>query len=459
MLDNNFNRELKSIIHYIVEYGIKNVSFKVDSIDVLKDVNKGMGFISKVHLGFMKAQKLILQNLLLLGKKRSRVQEQIKELKKQKSEKEIIQKREQDLEIIKYKERVLRKTADAIAWQLLNNDRTVIRRLYKHIPPVEVFNSNVKHDMEAVENIFQDDNTIFPLINDLTSFIQIGDLLVREYNNPRLRLIELKEGKVNEEIGRLIGEYTEFPCDRRLYFQLSEKDTKFHKQFKRYIKQEKRALEATDIINSGMGKDEVTGLDIKIIDDVFYTKHFDDDISTMLEDVDKRNYSLKIIDECLIVGVYNASEIPIYEGFDVWKDSMGIDFPTINFVQFINAPVAFPLFLHPFSINDKVKLINGEKVICMSLDINKWFKLLEQKDMKVNILSKKQTVRLNTVPSHSKSFEYNDQAVEIECGEMKQILHDGIFERMFNQFLKPSSAVDFLKHTFLEGKKDFNKNK
>ncbi|MED1517929.1 hypothetical protein, partial [Bacillus paranthracis] len=271
MLDNNFNRELKSIIHYIVEYGIKNISFKMDSIDVLRDVNKGKEFISKVHLGFMKAQKLILKNLLLLGKKRSRVQEQIKELKRQKSEKKIIQKREQDLEIIKYKEKVLRKAADAIAWQLLNNDITVIRRLYKHIPPVEVFNSNVKHDMEEVESIFQNDNAIFPLINDLTSFIQIGDLLVREYNNPQLRLIELKEGKVNEEIGRLIGEYTESPCDRRLYFQLSEKDTKFHKQFKRYIKQEKRALDTTDIINSGMGKDEVTGLDIKIIDDVFYT--------------------------------------------------------------------------------------------------------------------------------------------------------------------------------------------
>ncbi|MBY5228172.1 hypothetical protein ABH61_04935 [Bacillus paranthracis] len=69
MLDNNFNRELKSIIHYIVEYGIKNISFKMDSIDVLRDVNKGKEFISKVHLGFMKAQKLILQNLLLLGKK------------------------------------------------------------------------------------------------------------------------------------------------------------------------------------------------------------------------------------------------------------------------------------------------------------------------------------------------------------------------------------------------------
>ncbi|WP_095021983.1 hypothetical protein [Bacillus thuringiensis] len=79
--------------------------------------------------------------------------------------------------------------------------------------------------------------------------------------------------------------------------------------------------------------------------------------------------------------------------------------------------------------------------------------------MKVNTLSKKQTAKINTVPSHSKSFEYNGSAIEIECGEIKQILHDGIFERMFNQFLKPSSAVDFLKHTFSEAKKKYNESK
>ncbi|WP_095021985.1 hypothetical protein [Bacillus thuringiensis] len=188
---------------------------------------------------------------------------------------------------------MLRKTADAIAWQLLNNDITTIRRLYKHIPPVEVFNSNLKHDIEVVENIFRENNTTFPLINDLTSFIQIGDLLVRGYDNPELRLMELKEGKVNQEIEQMIGEYNEFPCDRRLYFQLAEKNAKFHKQFNRFIKQQTRALQTTGIINNGMGKDEITGLDIKISDDVFYTKHFDDDISTMLEDVDKKIIHLR----------------------------------------------------------------------------------------------------------------------------------------------------------------------
>ncbi|PAD35875.1 hypothetical protein, partial [Terribacillus saccharophilus] len=67
MLDNNFNRELKSILHYCLEYGIKNISFKLDSFNSIKNVDRRIEFGSKVHLGFMKAQNLIIQNLIILG--------------------------------------------------------------------------------------------------------------------------------------------------------------------------------------------------------------------------------------------------------------------------------------------------------------------------------------------------------------------------------------------------------
>jgi hypothetical protein len=450
MLDKKFTSELKSIIHYITEYGIKNVSYKMDSLNSLKSENQKVEFISKVHLGFMKAQNLILQNLLLLGDKRIKVKNHIKELRRQEESKNTIQKYEIQLETIMYKEKLLRKTADSIAWQLLGYDITVIRRLYKHIAPVEIFNSNLNHDIKVVEGIFKRDNTVFPLINDITSFIQIGDLLVREYSNNKIGLLELKEGKVNDEIERIIEEHMEFNCDRKLYYELSERDKKFNKQFERYIKQKSKAMNTIGLINTGEGKDDVTGLDIKIIDDVFYTQHFEGVLSTMLNEVDKKNYSIRRIEDCLIIGVYNTSKIPIHQAFNAWKESMDIDFPTISLMSFVNDPVAFPLFLHPFSIDDKVKLINREKTILMSLDIKKWFEMLEKKNLKVNLLTKKETARLNTVPGHSKSFEYNGHAIEIQYKDIKQILHGGIFERMFNQFVRPSSICDFIKYGLSE---------
>ncbi|PAD35837.1 hypothetical protein, partial [Terribacillus saccharophilus] len=389
---------------------------------------------------------LIIQNLIILGNKKLRTKDQIKEMMRQNKEKDIIQKYEKNLDVITYKEKILRKAADTIAWQLFGNDITTIRRLYKDIPPVEIYNSNLKHDIEVVEGIFKSNNNTFPLITDITSFIQVGDLIVREPDNPQIRIIELKEGKVNEKIEEIIQDYADNQCERKLYYELSGKDTKFQKQFSRYVKQQSKALKTANIINTGEGKDDVTGIDLKIINDVFYTQHYDGIISKMLEEVDKHNYSLRRIDECLVLGVYNTSKIPIHEGFEVWKKSMGIDFPTVNLISFINAPTAFPIFLHPFSIDDKVRLVNRDKTILISLDIKKWFNILEEKGLKVNLLTKKQTAKLNNVPSQLKSFEYNGQAIEIQYGEIKQILHDGIFERMFNQCVRPASLADFIKY-------------
>ncbi|MEM5011888.1 hypothetical protein WKH57_14285 [Niallia taxi] len=446
MLDSNFNKELKSIMNYILNYGINNLSYKINTYkDISKTDDNKTEFISKVHLGYMKAQNLIVQNLLLLGNKRVRIKKQIKVYRRERADKALIQKYENDLQIIIHKEKILRKLADTIAWTVLGNDITVVRRLYKHIPPVEIFNSNLNHDLEVVGKIFEEDNTHFPLVTDITSFIQVGDILVKDYFGHSAQLIELKEGSVNEEIEEIINDYFTNRCDRKLYYELSEKDTKFQKQFERYIKQQQKGLNTTEIINSGKGKDDVTGLNIRTVNDVFYTQHFDTVIKKMLEEVNKKNYSIRTIDDCLIVGVYNTSKIPIYRGFEAWKQSVEVDFPTINLVQFLDSPVAHPIFLHPFSIDDKIKLVNGDKMVLMSLDVRKWFEILESKDLEVKLLTKKQTARMNTVPDHSKAFEYNGQAIEVKFGGISQILFDGIFERMFNQFVRPSSMGDYLK--------------
>lgn len=446
MLDNNFNRDLKSILHYVLEYGIKHTSFKTDHAKHSKSKEKDVEFISNVHTGFMKAQNLIIQNLLQLGKKRITIKKQIKELNKQKGDKGTLDKLKYNLKVIEYKESVLRKIADTIAWQLLGLDRTLIRRLYNFTSQVEIFNSNLKHDLEIVEKIFSGDKTTFPLVNDITSFIQVGDLLVRELDSPYIKLIELKEGKVNDEIAKIVEDYEKIPCGRRLHFQLEEKDEKFKKQFSRYVKQKSTALNKEKIINTGSGTDEVTGLNIQTVNEPFYTEHFEEVVASLMEEVDKRNYSFRVIDECLILGVYNTSKMPIHTGFDMWKESIGIDFPTVDLRNSVSSPLSYPLFLHPFSINDKVKLINGEKVIYMSLDIDKWLKMFEHKGVKVTALTKKQTARFNTTHVHSKVFEHKGQAIEIEYSNIKQVLSDGIFERMFNQFLRPSSAIEFFKY-------------
>lgn len=440
MKQKRFYREIKSILFFVLEYGIKNISFKMTAA-ALNKKEQTTEFVSKVHKGFMSAQNLIVQNLILLGNEKKNNKERIKDLNRQQKAKDIVEELKKNIQRVEYQEHIMRKLADTIAWQMINHDLTAIRRLYKFSSQVEIYNSNLNHDLEVVRSMFENDNECFPLITDITSFIQVGDLLVKEKN--KLGIIELKEGKVNEEISDMIEEHLQIQCEAKLFFELEQKDDKFQKQFSRYVKQQSTALNAISIINKGEGTDSL-GNRIKIYDKVFFTKNFTDTIQSMLQQVNKSNYSINCIEDCLFVGVYNTSNIPMYKVFEVWKKAMGVDFPTVDIRSFFFSPFSHPLFLHPFSIDDKVKIVAGEKIILMTLDIHAWLEKFKEKNANVRLMSKKETARINTKTKYFKSFEYNGQAIEIEKDNIKQIIHDGAFERMFNQFQKPSSVVDFL---------------
>lgn len=435
-----------------MEYGIKNIKFQV-SERTFKDREQTREFVSKVHKGFMLGQNMILQNLLILGEEKAKYKTRLKEANKERESKEIKDNIKESIEIVEYQEQIFRKLADSIAWQLLNQDITTIRRLYNHTAQIEVFNSNIKHDLEVVNELFSEDNEIFPLISDITSFIQVGDLLIKDKKS--LKIVELKEGKVNEEISELLGDHAEHKCDRRLLFQLEEKDEKFRKQFKRYVKQQATASNTVKIVNSGEGVDN-QGNHVKIFEDIFYTKHFDEKVCDMLEVINKQAYSINYIEDCLALMVYRGEYSSLGMGFESWKKSLGIEFPTSDIKFFLRNPVNYPLFLHPFSLEDKVKIITSEKNILMSLNMDNWLSMFKKKGAKVRLLSKKETARLNTKSKELKVFEYNGQAIEIENDGCKQLIADGIFERMFNQLQLPSSLVDYLIHSNKAGSDYFD---
>ena len=56
--------------------------------------------------------------------------------------------------------------------------------------------------------------------------------------------------------------------------------------------------------------------------------------------------------------------------------------------------LAYPIFLHPFTMQDKLKLVTGEKTIRLSLDINKWLELAKDYGLSYRKLSKKETARI-----------------------------------------------------------------
>ena len=444
MFDEKFIQEIKHILYLIFSYGIDRIN-SVDKLVKFTDKDLTKNFIEKVHTGFMIAQKNILFRLEKESKSKQKLKNRLCEANRNRDKKLSIEIRKR-INIIERKELIYRKLADSIAWQMMHLDGTIIRRLYRGVNQIDIASSNISHDLEIVDKIFNSNKLQFPLISDLTSFIQVGDILLIDLEKKQLGVIELKEGKVNDKIEKIIDDFAQTQCEYMLYLATKDENENFHKQFNRYIKQKEIILETAKTISTGNGVDNTTKKNISIPSDVFEVESFDNILINMLKEVDKKNYSIHVVDDCLLIGVYNNVRLlGMVRAFIEWVRGLKIEFPIINFVSSLHSPIAFPIFLHQFSLEDKIKLINGEKTILMCLDIEKWLKELSENGLAYRFLSKKETARMNS-NSEIKAFEYKGQAIEISYNGMSSLLYDGIFSRMFYELTTPKSLSKFLKH-------------
>ena len=117
-------------------------------------------------------------------------------------------------------------------------------------------NSNI-NSVVSVANEINKQEADFALISDITSYIQIGDLLC--IIDKKVVIAEVKEGKRNYEIIEVLGEINKGVLtveEAKTKHELSETDIK---QLQRQIKQEEAMRNITNIINNDEGIDSSTG--------------------------------------------------------------------------------------------------------------------------------------------------------------------------------------------------------
>src|SRR5690606_13651242 len=87
---------------------------------------------------------------------------------------------------------------DGIAWQLIGGEIHIARRFHIEEDSSKFLDtSNIEHAKKVADEINKSPLD-FALISDLTSYVQIGDILLKHENI--VGIMELKEGKVNDQI-------------------------------------------------------------------------------------------------------------------------------------------------------------------------------------------------------------------------------------------------------------------
>jgi len=388
---NDFENKVEFIYYHITKYGIDYVGGDFD----ITDETKSEEFIKKVHEGWKIAQDNIVDELILIENTRKENKKHLKEANSNRDEilKQQYLKENKNLD---FNEHILRKLADSIAWQILRENH-IVRRFCTSDKLQTIQPSNLKREKKFVDSYNESNPLSFALLSDITSFIQIGDALIFNYEGYAIAVVELKDGEINEIVGKAVDNfYKTGGCERYLHFFKEEHGEKALKQFERMIKQDLKGVRLTQVLNEGEGIDPI-GDKIKIPDPVYPTTHFEEYIVQLLKDVDTENYSLGFIDSCLYIGAY-SSKYPCPEiAFKLWMKGQGNKYFICDFRLILFQQVVIPPFILPLPKEQIFDLIFGRKLILFCLNFDEWMKLGEEFELHIEWVSRKKMVHLYSI--------------------------------------------------------------
>jgi hypothetical protein len=440
----SFEARIKDIFYYIAEYGIDHKQLDLSEPRAISEADR-KEFITYVHKGFRIGQEKLVHELLILQKDAIKFKEASKEARVKK-DKDAIAQTEQVLAIVEHRSFIIRHFADFIAWQIFKGHYYQARSFYsgKRERP-SLLNCNLDSVLRAAEHFHKESETAFALITDLTSFIDIGDLLVAD--NKSMKVVEVKSGNVQREVFNFIEELDTNRLRPEDYYN---KDEKFFKQAERTIKQQLKAVKTVQFLNTEKGKDAFTEVERHVFETTAIQHRYYEQIIDLLKNT-KGNFGYKSIDDILIIAFYkgdmigmagelieNVSNFAFKERY-LWQDYIGQ----------IYMPLKEPLFFKPFAKEIIFDLLLGRLKIMISLNLNRLIELFTSKGLKAKWLSKKEPQKqIEKSDKRSRPFVCERQAIQIETPNAKLVLGDTFIIKLLFDNLTPDALVN----TYLEMK-------
>lgn len=313
---NEFEKIIRRLFHYAAHHGARSTCMRLFiSLDIfMVSRARKKAFLRKCHEGFNVAQNEIVKLLPELEAKlpelRTPYREEVRRYKKDRKppiprySKAGVLYSDQLFKIAALKE-----IANSIAWQILGNDGTKVRALIQGVSSGPLQKENLKRVLMAASKLISQGRASFALITDITSCIQVGDLLVR-LPSGQFGLCELKEGVVNDQIESLLNmpQQDQATADR---FQglTTRYGNPFIKQFERVLKQKQRMQTAVDYINNSVGRDiqyerpKITNVKPRL------TVTYEEEIDGLLRAAKKHGEKYLVVDECLAIGAFNNTKL------------------------------------------------------------------------------------------------------------------------------------------------------
>ncbi len=339
---------------------------------------------------------------------------------------------------------LFRGIADAIAWQFLGSQLCHARRLYKEHAPPRLRHCNLSSVVRVAKRIVDEDPDAMPLISDLTSFVQVGDILLMSPREGRA-FIEVKEGVENRRIADFLHFYLKSGCDKALQIFSETSSQSSIKQFGRMLRQAERMAHVCQILRKGEGADPDTGQVVSIPEEFIQVDPWDDELNELLDASATKDWNIQVIDECLFLGCYSANLRACgHVAFNCWFDSCGgaPKYPRARLIDSMTIPLALPIFNRRIAPNKMFDILFGRVQVCMGINVEALLDRCRQEGLRVRFATNKEASQLDQ--KGGQTFRHNGKAIFIGNADSEFAIADGIFLRMLFHSQKPISLINAL---------------
>jgi hypothetical protein len=286
-----FVREFQRVLSAATEWGsIAHPLQRTKDQGPFRDNARMRRFIGACHRGYQKAQDRVIGLLQELANDSSL-----------------------SLEDRLYKELVLRRLIDGIAFTILEMESHVSRRLVLHDSPPSLDLATIRAAQAEANRLNNESRLTFALVADLTTFIHVADLLRIDFRHPpaRLSLIELKTGRVNSMLLEQLKNYEPEPSAIDRLRHAKDIDSRYHKQAERMLAQRIRLRQIQEIISHDEGIDIHLKSPIKLVGPTTPLLSYDHDLDELCDEAMADGTAAGSIQFCLHLGIAHDEDLEL----------------------------------------------------------------------------------------------------------------------------------------------------
>lgn len=285
-----------------------------------------------------------------------------------------------------------------------------------------------------------------PLITDLTTFVQVGDMLICNPKSKKMTIAEVKEGHKNADILRKVQFYRQSGCEQFKQSALENEPPQTTKQFERMSRQIDRMRFVTEALSDKRARDPDTMKEVQILEPHFPIAEWNDEFNAICDEAMEKGRAIDIVDNCLFLGAYEKRSFSVSPAmFWFWLKAFAGNeqAPIARMIDCVWQPLALPLTCMKMSSERIMDILFGRLHVCMGISIPELVAECERSGITVRPPKNKEE-RKTTNSWGQDAIRYRGQPIVLEREGKVVMPAAGIFVRCLFHFQRPMAAINTL---------------